>query len=167
MPIRSQGSRWINHKRRALLRFVDRYGAYLHHLYTLLEDQTVRGEDRAKLKGYVKKWEKPRMLVGAALYIDVLKSPSALSLAMQEDNLDVVSGIQYILKSRNSLITMSEQGFLEWPTLKLVMSRIKIEGAQHLYQGVVLQGYSSSLVQECGMCAELDLKKLDQRMRSR
>ncbi len=50
------------------------------------------------------------------------------------------------------------------------MSRIKIEGPQHLYQGVVLQGlrlYSSSLVQECGMCAELDLKKLDQKMRSR
>ncbi len=47
------------------------------------------------------------------------------------------------------------------------MSRIIIEGAQHLYQGVVLQGYNSSLVQECGMCAELDLKMLDHKMRSR
>ncbi len=43
------------------------------------------------------------MLVGAALYIDVLKSPSALSLAMQEDNLDVVSRIQYILKVKKVL----------------------------------------------------------------
>ncbi len=31
----------------------------------------------------------------------------------------------------------------------------------------MLQGYSFSLVHECGMCAELDLKKLDQKMRSR
>ena len=26
IPIRSEGSRWINHKRRALQRVVDRYG---------------------------------------------------------------------------------------------------------------------------------------------
>lgn len=28
VPVRSQGSRWINHKRKVLQRFVDRYGAY-------------------------------------------------------------------------------------------------------------------------------------------
>ena len=35
MPIRSQGSRWINHKRNALQRMIDRYGAYPCHLVTL------------------------------------------------------------------------------------------------------------------------------------
>ena len=91
LPIRSQGSRWINHKRKALQHFVDRYGAYLNHFYVLIEDPTVKGEDRAKLKGYVKKWAKPSMLIGAALYIDVWKSPSVLSLALQEDNLDIIN----------------------------------------------------------------------------
>lgn len=76
MPIRSQGSRWINHKRRALQRFVDRYGAYIKHLLTLVEDKTVRSNDRAKLKGYLQKWRHARILVGAALYVDLLKSPS-------------------------------------------------------------------------------------------
>ena len=28
IPVRSQGSRWINHKRKALQQVVDRYGAY-------------------------------------------------------------------------------------------------------------------------------------------
>jgi len=34
-PIHSQGSRWIKHKRKAL---VDRYGAYISHLIALSED---------------------------------------------------------------------------------------------------------------------------------
>ena len=31
-PVRSQESRWISHKRKALQRVVDRYGAYISHL---------------------------------------------------------------------------------------------------------------------------------------
>jgi hypothetical protein len=100
MPIRSQGSRWINHKRRALQRFVDRYGAYINHLLTLVEDTSVRSDDRAKLKGYLQKWRHTRMLVGAALYIDVLKTPACLSLCLQGDHLDIVSGIKSVLKSK-------------------------------------------------------------------
>ena len=53
LPVRSQGSRWINHKRRALQRFVDRYGAYMYisHLLTLVEDKTIKSADQAKLEG--------------------------------------------------------------------------------------------------------------------
>ena len=36
-PVRSQGSRWIAHKRKALQRVVDRYGAYISHLSALIE----------------------------------------------------------------------------------------------------------------------------------
>ena len=54
-PIRSQGSRWIAHKRQALQRIVDRYGAYLSHLTTLTSDSSVSGADRARLKGYLSK----------------------------------------------------------------------------------------------------------------
>ena len=41
IPIRSQGSRWINHKRNALQRVVDRYGAYISHLSTLVEEKSI------------------------------------------------------------------------------------------------------------------------------
>lgn len=47
MPVRSQGSRWINHKRNALQGLIDRYGAYLSHLIMLSEDHTLRSDDRA------------------------------------------------------------------------------------------------------------------------
>ena len=56
IPIRSEGSRWINHKRRALQRVVDRYGAYTNHLNALADDNSIKSEDRARIKGYSKKW---------------------------------------------------------------------------------------------------------------
>lgn len=57
MPVRSQGSRWIAHKRKALQRLVDRYGAYINHLTTLVADSLVSSTDRARLSGYLHKWQ--------------------------------------------------------------------------------------------------------------
>ncbi len=148
-------------------RFVDRYGAYLNHLLALIEDKSLKSDDRARLKGYLLKWKQPRMLVGAAMYIDVLKSPSILSLSLQDDNLDIVAGIKGILKSSKSLKQMSDEDPLEWPTMKLVKTRIKEEGDKVSYQGTSLQGYSSRILQDCATHALADLKKLDTAMRSR
>ena len=53
LPVRSQGSRWISHKRNALQRVINRYGAYLNHLTTLIEDKGIRNIDRQKLKSYL------------------------------------------------------------------------------------------------------------------
>ena len=47
IPKRAQGSRWINHKRKALQRFVDRYGAYVNHVITMSEDTSLKSTDRA------------------------------------------------------------------------------------------------------------------------
>ena len=55
LPVRCQGTRWINHKRRALQRIVDRYGVYIMHLNALVSDSTVKGVDRCKLRGYLLK----------------------------------------------------------------------------------------------------------------
>ena len=50
LPVRSEGSRWINHKRKALQRLVDRYGCFLNHLATLSVDQSINSTDRASLE---------------------------------------------------------------------------------------------------------------------
>ena len=96
MPVRSQGSRWICHKKAALQRFIDRYGAYINHLTALAEDLTVKADERAHIKGYLKKWSQCRMLVGAALYIDVLKPACNLSLTLPDEKLDIVQGLRAI-----------------------------------------------------------------------
>ena len=108
-PVRSQGSCWIAHKRKALQRVVDQFGAYIGHLSALVADHSVNGSDRARLKGYLKKWSQSKFLVGAALYVDVLKAPSLLSLSLQENDLDVVMGIKHILKSVKALKNAAQQ----------------------------------------------------------
>ena len=109
LPVRAHGSRWITYKRKALQRVVDRYGAYHNHLATLCEDKSIRSTDRQRLKGYLVKWREARMLIGSALYTDVLKPASLLSLTLQDDDIDVVQGIKHILKSHSTLKKLSTQ----------------------------------------------------------
>ena len=95
-PVRAQGTRWITHKRKAMQRVVDRFGAYVNHL-TTLSVISISSTDRARLKGYLRKWQHSSILIGCALYVDVLKSPSLLSLSLQKENLDIVMALQHIM----------------------------------------------------------------------
>ena len=127
LPVRAQGSRWITYKRRALQRVIDRFGAYLSHLSTLAQDKSTKSDDKARLVGYICNWSQSRILVGCALYVDILNPPSLLSLTLQHDKLDLVLGIKHILETIKSLKALASQDPLQWPTVKLVCSRIKDE----------------------------------------
>ena len=72
------------------------------------------------------------------MYVDLLKSPSILSLSLQDDNLDTVGGIKCILKSRKSLMSLAEQAPFQWPMMRLVCARIKKEDEGHVYQVIIL-----------------------------
>ena len=78
LPIRSHGTRWITHKRRALQWVLDCYGAYIHHISTLTEDRSLKPDGRQCLKGYLLKWRQPKMLIGCAMYVEALKLVSLL-----------------------------------------------------------------------------------------
>ncbi len=163
-PVRSQGSRWISHKRKAMQRVVERYGAYIAHLTTLVSDSSITTTDRARLTGYLRKWQQAKMLIGTAMYVDILKPPSLLSKTLQEDDLDVVLGLQLILKSKKSLKSLAELDPLQWPTVKLVLGRLDDDNA---YQGSTLQCYNDAMLQSCKDQALADLKRLDKTMRDR
>ena len=81
----------------------DRYGAFLNHVTTLAENQSIKSTDRARLKGYLKQWKQSKVLIGAAMYVGVLKAPALLSLSLQGEKLDIVLGIQHLLKSSKLL----------------------------------------------------------------
>ena len=167
LPVRLQGSRWINHKCKALQRIVDRYGMYMNHLATLGEDTTTSSADRARLKSFLKKWKQSKMLVGVAMYLDVLKPPSVLSLSLQDENLDTVGGIKNILKSSKSQKSLAEQDPIEWPTIKLVCSRIQEEDGDKVYQGTVLHEYNTTVLHSCAKHVLSDLHQLEDKIRSR
>ena len=163
-PIRSQGSRWISHKRQTLQRITDRYGAYVAHLTTLSNDTSINSTDRARLKGYLLKLQEGKILIGCALYVDALKAPSLLSKALQGEKLDVVQGLQSILKAKKSLKCLTELDPLQWPTLKLVHNRLT-NGNE--YQGATLKHFSEVMTKSCNDQALADVHRLEDNMRER
>lgn len=167
IPVRASGSRWITHKRKALQRLVDRYGAYLNHLAALTEDKSIKSTDRQRLKGYLLKWRQARMIIGSALYTDALKPASLLSLTLQDDDIDVVQGIKNILKSHTSLKKLTSQDVVEWPVTKVVLSKLKDENGGKVYQGSELHNFKDSTIKTCQDQALTDLKSLDDQMCSR
>ena len=152
LPVRSEGNCWINHKRKALQRLVDRYGAFLNHVTTLAEDQSIKSTDQACLKGYLKQAEKQsKALIGAAMYVNLL-----LSLSLQGEKPGIVLSIQHLLKSSKSLKKMAAQDPLLWPTVKLVHDRVKDEGEDKVYQGAVLNNYTPTTLKTCAAHALTD-----------
>ena len=78
-------------------------------------------------------------VLACAMYVDLLKPTSLLSLTLQGCQLDIVLGIKYILKASAALKTLARQDPLEWPTVKLVEERIQEEGSEKMYQGAALK----------------------------
>ena len=75
-----------------------------------------------------------------------------------------MQGLKLILKSKQSLQSLSEQNPLEWPTVKLVLSRLSDDNT---YQGATLLCYNDAMLQSCKSQVLADLKGLDKAMRQR
>ena len=167
IPVRSQGSRWISHKRKALQLVVDHYGAYIRHLITLSEDSSVKADERARIKRYLRTWTRYSGIVGCAMYVDILKPPSLLSMSLQASKLDVVLGIKDTLKSITELKNLEKKDPFEWPSVKLLLRKMEDEGDKKLYQGAKLQNFNESVQLRLKQDALHDLAELDEKMRER
>ena len=165
-PIRNCGTRWVTHKRKALQRVVDRYGIYIAHLSTLVEDKSLNASDRARLKGYLLKWKKPEVLVSCALYIESLKPISCLSLTLQSEKADIVNSIENTLKSVKYLQSLIQKDPKEWNQIQLLKKRIKqVEGKQE-YQGYPIVNFDTT-VDKCKAHVLADLERLEKEIKQR
>ena len=165
MPVHNQGTRWINHKRRALQRIVDRFGVYSTHLYSMTNDSALEAADHIKLTSFHQRWTQGKILIGCALYIDVLKAPSQLSLPLQENETDVISGIKHILKAMQTFQLLRRRDPQEWPTFTTVLATMTEKENSKCYQGVNLTGFTSSIVSQCSTMALEDLHALDDKLK--
>ena len=107
------------------------------------------------------------MLIGAAMYVDVLKAPSLLSLSLQDDGIDIIQGIKQVLSSNKALKSMACQEPLLWPTVQLVCNRLKEEDGDKVYQGSALSNYSPAVLKQCADEALSDIKRLEEKLRGR
>lgn len=88
------------------------------------------------------------MLIGSALYADALKPASLISLNLQDDSVDIVQGIKYVLKSQGSQ-KLPSQNPEEWPVTKVVLSKIKDGHGGRVYQGSELYLFSDGITKSC------------------
>ncbi len=137
---------------------------YIAHLTSLASDSTVKPDDQAKLKGYLRKWKEPKVLISTALFIEVLKPASILSLTLQYDSIDIVYSIQSILKTIKSLKYMSDKDPKEWPSLQLVQTRIDDHNE---YQGVPVTPNFETVLSGCKADALADLHTLEENIKGR
>ena len=167
IPVLSQGSPWLTHKGKALQKVVDQYGTYKNHLIALCRDESIKSEDRARLKGYVLKWSHSKFLLGSPMYIDVLKHSSMLSLSLQKSDCDIVYGLKQILKAADSIKSLSIQNPSLWPTVKLVLEGIHTEGSVVTYQGAEIKNYNSVTLESFKRQALADMERLNNTIKKR
>ena len=153
-PIRACGTRFVGHKVTAIRRFIDRFGAYLGHLTTLIEDPSTKSPEKAKLKGYILKWRDAKMILGCALFLDLLKPAATLCKALQNDELSVPSAIEAILHTTKSLENLKDKNFDDYPTVKRVCTSIQSSDDQCTYQGTKLDNYEGALTYLRSHCSE-------------
>ena len=101
--IRACGTPFITHNVAAMNRIIDRFGAYLSHITALTEDSSTTPDDKQKLTGYVTKWRESKMLIGCAVFHDILKATSLLCMHLQSDQLCTITAIEAILKSTEAI----------------------------------------------------------------
>jgi len=111
----------------------------------------------------LKTWTKYSTIVGSALYVDILKSPSLLSMLLQASELNF--GIKNTMKSTTALKALARKDPFEWPTVKLLLRKIEDEGGKKFYQGTELQNFSDAVQVKLKQDAVQDLTRLDEKMR--
>ena len=122
----------------ALNRIIDRFGAYLSQLIALTEDPSTKRADKQKLKGYVIKWRESKVLLGCAVFHDILKPTAILCKVLQSDELCTISAIESILKITKAIEKLKAMQMKEFPSVKNVLLRVTEQEDLKTYQSVDL-----------------------------
>ena len=148
-PTKATGTRWIDHKLRAMRQVVNKYGLYVSHLINVVAD-TSKKCDRALLKGKLEKLMDAKVLLRCALFIDILGPARAFSLITQQEGafiVDIVDSVSTTLSNYQRMMTKFEldpNAIFELPTLKSVITAIEeddMEDGIPRYQGQKVKYY--------------------------
>ena len=94
-PTKAYGTRWIDHKLRAMQIALDHYGPLIHHIESLLQTD-LQPKWRAQLSGFLKCWKHASLPLSMSIYLDVLSPLRNMSLSFQKDFHDPVKVLPWI-----------------------------------------------------------------------
>ena len=122
-PLKAAGTRWIDHKLRAMERLVEKFGLYTAHLQNVISTCKIL-KDRAVLEGKFSKLVDAKVLLRSALFIDILAEAKKFSLITQKSNINIVEVVDYVETTKSNyerLLKRFERNpscVYELPTLK-------------------------------------------------
>ena len=143
-PIRSNGTRWVSHKQNAMKRVLSKFGAYTSHLASLSEDKSVNSVDRAKLRGYYRKWTDAKYLLGCSLFVDLLKPCEIFSKSMQSDEIDILGALNTLLKTKREIDKLGSTPLDQWPTYAATCALCEDDEGDVTYQCQTLKKFSEA-----------------------
>ena len=110
----------------------------------MCEDKAFKPADRQKFKGWLKKWQQARIPLLSALLIELLAPAKILSLAFQDEEIDIVSSITRIDKAKKQLERLEKRTFEELPTVKRLLDKVEFATGQYTYQNVQLHSFETA-----------------------
>ena len=100
-PVKSTGTRWIDHKLRAMERLVEKFGLYTQHLENVLE--SIRSsKDKAILQGKFNKLIDSKVLLRSAFFLDILTEAKKFSLVTQKNDINIINVVDCVQSTSNN-----------------------------------------------------------------
>ena len=89
-PEKAHGTRWLQHKSRALHTLLSGYPVIVSHLEAMATDSRVKPADQVKFKSYAKKFSSFKFVLHMLFFEALLNPISALSCNLQGDTVDLL-----------------------------------------------------------------------------
>ena len=103
----------------------------------------MKADNRAKLKGYLRKWKSGNLLIYLCFFIALLETAACLSAAFQETKVDAVTVSLAMAKAKKHLLALKEKDVDELETVRYYLTKVN----DCCYQGVQLPGLDDAVEQ--------------------
>ena len=105
------------------------------------EDFTYTAKEKAKIQGYLNKWNTTRLIFQVVSFIDLLTIQSILSLVFQKENVNPVELVKSFDRDSERLELLIKKDFEKLPNDRDFLSKVKKDVGEYLYKGVKLRDF--------------------------
>ena len=100
-PEKSSGTRWLDHKIRAMKKLIDKFGVYAKQIECSIE-QAGKYKDKATLQGKLTAMKNSDVLLRSTFLSDILVPAKIISLFSQKESSDIIETADYIKRSKET-----------------------------------------------------------------
>ena len=173
-PVKSTGTRWIDHRIRAMGRVIDKFGLYTRHLNSFISREK-NSKTKATVKGKLEKLLDAQVILRSAFLKDILLPAKIFSLITQKENPNIIETVESVERTKKEYkkllkkFRQNHDSVFELPTLKAVVDEIEKNAdmdGESLYHGQKVKYYGRAkqyISDHCCMLIESIIKCYEDR----